>query len=255
MQNLMTVKNVKGYVDKTGTAFLNLEDVARGLGFEREKNGKMYVMWDRVNKYLEELSFHTSVENEFIPENIFYKLCMKANNEVARKFQDLVCDEILPAIRKTGGYIATSEDDTDEDIMAKAILVAKKTIERKNEKIKHLETKIKDDAPRVAFAETIEKAADCILVREFSKVIATEGINLGEKKLYKWLREKGYIFKNSTEPMQRAVQRGLFKVSETVVKTVKGDKVFKTTKITGKGQIYFLELLKKEFLKEENIVF
>ena len=247
MQNLMTVKNVKGYVDKTGTAFLNLEDVARGLGFEREKNGKMYVMWDRVNKYLEELSFHTSVENEFIPENIFYKLCMKANNETARAFQDLVCDEILPTIRKTGGYIATSENDTDEDIMAKAILVAQKTIERKNERIKHLETKIEDDAPRVAFAETIEKAADCILVREFSKVIATEGIDLGERRLYKWFREKGFIFKNSTEPMQSAVKKGLFKVSETVVKTVKGDRVFKTTKITGKGQIFFLELLKKEF--------
>ena len=223
MQNLMTVKNVKGYVDKTGTAFLNLEDVARGLGFEREKNGKMYVMWDRVNKYLEELSFHTSVENDFIPENIFYKLCMKANNETARAFQDLVCDEILPTIRKTGGYIAASENDTDEDIMAKAILVAQKTIERKNERIKHLETKIEDDAPRVAFAETIEKAADCILVREFSKVIATEGIDLGERRLYKWFREKGFIFKNSTEPMQSAVKKGLFKVSETVVKTVKGD--------------------------------
>lgn len=249
MQNLITVKNVKGYIDKTGTAFLNLEDVVRGLGFEREKNGKMYVMWDRVNRYLEELSFHTSVENEFIPENIFYKLCMKANNETARAFQDLVCDEILPTIRKTGGYIVVSENDTDENIMAKAILVAQKTIERKTERIKHLETKIKDDTPRVSFAETIEKASDCLLVREFSKIIANEGIHLGEKKLYKWFRENGFIFKNSTEPMQSAVQKGLFKVSERVIKSVTGDIVRSTTKITGKGQIYFLELLKKEFKK------
>ena len=64
MNELVTIKNVRGYIDEKGTAFLNLEDVARGLGFEREKNGKMYVMWDRVNKYLEELSFHTSVENK-----------------------------------------------------------------------------------------------------------------------------------------------------------------------------------------------
>lgn len=248
MQNLVTIQNVRGYVNETGTAYLNLEDVARGLGFEREKSGKMYVMWDRVNKYLEELSFHKSVENDFIPENIFYKLCMKANNDTARKFQDLVCDEILPTIRKTGGYIVTSEDETDEDIMAKAILVAQKTIERKNERIKHLETKIESDAPRVSFAETIEKASDCILVREFSKIIANEGILLGEKSLYKWFREKGFIFKNSTEPMQSAVQRGLFKVSERVIKAVTGDIVRSTTKITGKGQIYFLGLLKKEFL-------
>lgn len=252
MQNLVTIQNVRGYVNETGTAYLNLEDVARGLGFTRIANsGNEVIMWSRVEGYLNNLSYTlvcTERKEEFIPENIFYKLCMKANNDTARKFQDLVCDEILPTIRKTGGYIATSEDETDEDIMAKAILVAQKTIERKNERIKHLETKIESDAPRVSFAETIEKASDCILVREFSKIIANEGIHLGEKSLYKWFREKGFIFKNSTEPMQSAVQRGLFKVSERVIKAVTGDIVRSTTKITGKGQIYFLGLLKKEFL-------
>lgn len=252
MQNLVTIQNVRGYVNETGTAYLNLEDVARGLGFTRIANsGNEVIMWSRVEGYLNNLSYTLVCmerKEEFIPENIFYKLCMKANNDTARKFQDLVCDEILPTIRKTGGYIATSKDETDEDIMAKAILVAQKTIERKNERIKHLEIKIESDAPRVSFAETIEKASDCILVREFSKIIANEGIHLGEKSLYKWFREKGFIFKNSTEPMQSAVQRGLFKVSERVIKAVTGDIVRSTTKITGKGQIYFLGLLKKEFL-------
>ena len=254
MQNLVTIQNVRGYVNETGTAYLNLEDVARGLGIEKIDN-KNDIQYKRINKqllkkWLIEFGIINSENDlpDFIPENIFYKLCMKANNDTARKFQDLVCDEILPTIRKTGGYIATSEDETDEDIMAKAILVAQKTIERKNERIKHLETKIESDAPRVSFAETIEKASDCILVREFSKIIANEGIHLGEKSLYKWFREKGFIFKNSTEPMQSAVQRGLFKVSERVIKAVTGDIVRSTTKITGKGQIYFLGLLKKEFL-------
>ena len=252
MQNLVTIQNVRGYINETGTAYLNLEDVARGLGFVTvATSGNEVIRWKRVEGYLNDLSYTlvcTERKEEFIPENIFYKLCMKANNETARKFQDLVCDEILPEIRKTGGYIVTSEDETDEDIMAKAILVAQKTIERKNERIKHLETKKESDAPRVSFAETIEKASDCILVREFSKIIANEGILLGEKSLYKWFREKGFIFKNSTEPMQSAVQRGLFKVSERVIKAVTGDIVRSTTKITGKGQIYFLGLLKKEFL-------
>lgn len=252
MQNLVTIQNVRGYINETGTAYLNLEDVARGLGFVTvATSGNEVIRWKRVEGYLNDLSYTlvcTERKEEFIPENIFYKLCMKANNETARKFQDLVCDEILPEIRKTGGYIVTSEDETDEDIMAKAILVAQKTIERKNERIKHLETKIESDAPRVSFAETIEKASDCILVREFSKIIANEGIHLGEKSLYKWFREKGFIFKNSTEPMQSAVQRGLFKVSERVIKAVTGDIVRSTTKITGKGQIYFPGLLKKEFL-------
>ena len=137
MNELVTIKNVRAYIEKSnGTAFLNLEDVARGLGFTRIANsGNEVVMWSRVEGYLKDLSYTlvcTERKEEFIPENIFYKLCMKANNETARAFQDLVCDEILPTIRKTGGYIVASEDDTDEDIMARAVLVAQKTIERKN---------------------------------------------------------------------------------------------------------------------------
>ena len=109
MNDLVTIKNVRGYIDEKGTAFLNLEDVARGLGFIKKdiKNGKEYIRIDkpRVLEYLESFGKKfPKVEDEFIPENIFYKLCMKANNETARRFQDLVCDEILPSIRKTGSY-------------------------------------------------------------------------------------------------------------------------------------------------------
>lgn len=146
-------------------------------------------------------------------------------------------------------FIKCEEAWNSEDmVLARALQIQNKKILSYKEHIEVLENKIKEDAPRVSFAETIEKASDCILVREFSKIIANEGIHLGEKSLYKWFREKGFIFKNSTEPMQSAVQRGLFKVSERVIKAVTGDIVRSTTKITGKGQIYFLGLLKKEFL-------
>lgn len=104
---ILTINNVHAYIEND-IAYLKLEDVARGLGFTENKNGTEYVMWRRVNKYLEEFAFGTSVETGFIPENIFYKLCMKANNEVARKFQDLVCDEVLPSIRKHGAYMTES---------------------------------------------------------------------------------------------------------------------------------------------------
>lgn len=142
--------------------------------------------------------------------------------------------------------------NSDEIVMARAILIQNKKILGYKEKIDILEKKIENDAPRVSFAETIEKASDCLLVREFSKLIATEGIHLGEKKLYRWFREKGFILKNSTEPTQTAVQKGLFKVAERVVKAVTGDIISTTTRITGKGQVYFLDLLKKEFLATAN---
>ena len=92
-------------------AYLHIEDVARGLGFTEQKDGVEYVRWRTVDSYLSNLAFATSCENEkphdyYIPENIFYRLCMKARNEVAEAFQAKVADEIIPSIRKTGKYEA-----------------------------------------------------------------------------------------------------------------------------------------------------
>ena len=154
MNELVTIKNVRAYIEKSnGTAFLNLEDVARGLGFTTvATSGNEVIRWQRVKKYLMDLKvIDTSVDGqgkenlpEFIPENIFYKLCMKANNETARRFQDLVCDEILPAIRKDGGYIVANENDDETTILARAVLVADKTIKRLNKKIDVLEEENKN---------------------------------------------------------------------------------------------------------------
>lgn len=238
--NLVTIKNVRGYVGENGVAYLNLEDVARGLGFERNKNGKMYIMWDRVNKYLEDLSFHTCVENNFIPENIFYKLCMKANNEVARKFQDLVCDEILPSIRQNGGYIVSSETDTDEEIMARALLVAQRTIERKNEKIKELETKIEEDKPKILFADAVETSKTTILIGELAKLITQNGCKIGQNRLFAWLRDNSYLIKRQgtdyNMPTQKSMELGLFEIKETAITHSDGHiTVSKTPKVTGRG--------------------
>ena len=106
MQELkvMNINGIECY-EKNGTAYLKLETVARGLGFTETKNEKEYVMWRRVDAYLNELDFGTSAERpEFIPENIFYRLAMKAKNEVAERFQAKVADEIIPSIRKHGIY-------------------------------------------------------------------------------------------------------------------------------------------------------
>jgi prophage antirepressor-like protein len=117
VSNLITIQNVRGFIDEDGTAQLNLEDVSRGLGFTTEVNGSEYVRWSRVREHLEEFKFLPQVAKEeltamqvkaitpdFIPENIFYRLAMKAKNETAERFQAKVCDEILPSIRKTGTY-------------------------------------------------------------------------------------------------------------------------------------------------------
>lgn len=104
MNEIMNISGVDCY-EKDGTAYLKLETVVRGLGFTRTAaSGNEVVMWSRVEGYLKDLGVHTSAHDGFIPENIFYRLAMKAKNEAAEKFQALVADEIIPSIRKTGAY-------------------------------------------------------------------------------------------------------------------------------------------------------
>ena len=107
MNELTVIKSVRGYM-KDDTAYLNLEDVARGLGFTTvATSGNECVRWARVEEYLNSFGYYTISEpcqSAYIPENIFYRLAMKAKNETAEKFQALIADEILPSIRKTGSY-------------------------------------------------------------------------------------------------------------------------------------------------------
>lgn len=109
MNEIMTIQGIPCY-EKDGIAYLNLETVARGLGFTQEKNGVEYVRWETVNNYLRELKFSQQVgKDAYIPENIFYRLAMKAKNETAEKFQTLIADEVVPAIRKHGGYLTPAK--------------------------------------------------------------------------------------------------------------------------------------------------
>lgn len=103
-QKIMNIQGIDCY-EENGVAYLKLETVARGLGFTQEKNGVEYVKWERVNGYLAKLGFSSEVgKGTYIPENIFYRLAMKAKNETAEQFQALIADEVIPQIRKTGGY-------------------------------------------------------------------------------------------------------------------------------------------------------
>ena len=235
----------------------------------QERDGEQLVSGRELHRFLEVLTpykkwFDRMSEYGFIENVDFIVMDKNVQDDTAfggiRKITDhlmkiSMAKEISMLQRNEKGkearmYFIKCEEawNCDEAIVSRALSIQNKKIIEYKEKIDVLEAKIDSDAQRVSFAETIEKSSDCLLVREFSKVIANEGINLGEKKLYRWLRDKGFILKNSTEPTQRAVTMGLFKVAERVVKAVTKDIVTKTTRITGKGQIYFLELLKKEFL-------
>ena len=107
MNEILNINNVHGYLDKeTGTAYLNAEDVARGFGFTENKGGVEYIRWRTVNHYLRGFGFSQDVaKDDFLPENMVYRLGFKASNEAAQKFQAVLADEVLPAIRKHGAYM------------------------------------------------------------------------------------------------------------------------------------------------------
>lgn len=107
MNEILNINNVHGYLDKeTGTAYLNAEDVARGFGFVESKGRVEYVRWRTVNRYLKEFGFSQDVaKDDFLPENMVYRLGFKASNEAAQKFQAVLADEVLPTIRKHGAYM------------------------------------------------------------------------------------------------------------------------------------------------------
>lgn len=147
---LMTIQGVRGFIDNNGTAQLNLEDVSRGLGFVETKGD--YIRWQRVDSYLKELGFSTCGENirpEFIPENIFYRLAMKAKNETAETFQAKVADEILPSIRKTGGYYAGLSKELQ------AMFVTDKKVQKLEAHVAALDEKV-DNEIRLTYNQATE---------------------------------------------------------------------------------------------------
>ena len=180
----------------------------------------------------------------YINEQNLYKVIMRSDKPQAEPFQDWVCGEVLPSIRKTGGYIHTKESDTEEDIMARALLIAQETLKRRDERIKALETEREQDKPKIAFANAIEASKSSCLIGELAKILTQNGYTIGQNRLFEWMRNNGYLGTKGERyniPNQQYVEQGLFELKKGVRSG--NDGVMHTTittKITAKGQIYFI---------------
>lgn len=249
MNEILSINNVHGYMDKkTGTAYLNAGDVARGFGFTKTetKNGVKYesVRWARVNEYLSSFGFRPNVvEYDFLPENMVYRLGFKASNEAAQKFQAVLADEVLPAIRKHGAYM--TEEALEKAITEPDFLI-KLATNLKEEKEKRLEAErqIEADRPKVTFANAVNVSKDGMLLGMLAKLLHQNSVDIGQKRLFQWMRDKGYLMKNGTDknmPTQKARELGLFKVKERAIDNPDGSvRLTRTTLVTGKGQEYFI---------------
>lgn len=180
-----------------------------------------------------------------VSEPGLYKLIMRSRKPEAKEFQRWVTHEVLPSIRKTGGYIPTSESDSDEDIMARAVLVAQKTIKQKNQQIAEQQTRIVELEPKARFADAVAASDGTCLVGELAKMLRQNGMDIGQNRLFRLLQADGYLGKsgsNRNVPTQRAMDLGLFRIKETTVTHADGHTtVSRTPKVTGKGQRYFID--------------
>lgn len=254
MNDIMNISGIECF-EKDGVAYLKLETVARGLGFTTiAASGNEVVRWNTVHKHLESLGVATSCNGsnyrehcpDFIPENIFYRLAMKAKNEAAEKFQAKIADEVIPSIRKHGAYMTPETLEAailNPDTMIKLCTALKD----EQEKRKALEQQIENQKPKVLFADSVEAAKISILIGELAKLLKQNGINIGQNRLFQWLRQNGYLIRRQGSdynmPTQRAMEMGLFEIKETTITHSDGHiHVSKTPKVTGKGQVYFVNL-------------
>lgn len=221
-------------------------DVAKALGY-RDANQITRALDDDEKRWSEgTLSecTHSHLGIRLINESGLYRVLMRSQRPEAIPFQRWLAHEVVPEIRRNGGYIATSTEDSDADIMARALLIAQKTIDRKNELIALHEATIEDMKPKALFADAVADSDGTCLIGELAKMMCQNGLEIGQNRLFKLLQRDGYLGKsgsNRNVPTQRSMDMKLFRIKETAVIHSDGRvTINRTPKVTGKGQAYFI---------------
>lgn len=180
-----------------------------------------------------------------ISEPGLYRLVMRSRKPEAKEFQRWVTHEVLPQIRRTGGYIPTTDVDDDMTILAKAVMIGQRTMEAQKQRIAEQQTRIVELEPKARFADAVAASDGTCLVGELAKMLRQNGMDIGQNRLFRLLQADGYLGKsgsNHNVPTQRAMDLGLFRIKETTVTHADGHTtVSRTPKVTGKGQRYFID--------------
>lgn len=223
------------------------KDVADVLGYSNSRKA----MADHVDDEDKEVLTSRNVTLENIPnrgitvvnESGLYSLILSSKLPSAKKFKRWVTSEVLPALRKTGQYQV--KELSGSELMARALIEAQNVLAAKDKVIEEMK-------PKVVFADAVATSHTSILVGELAKILKQNGIDMGQKRLFAWLREKGYLIKRQgtdyNMPTQKAMELGLFEIKEGSYVNGSGVNITtKTPKITGKGQQYFIN----KFLAKE----
>ena len=213
------------------------KDVAEVLGYAKPLNAiAQHVDKDDSLKQGLTDSLGRQQKTIFVNESGLYALIFGSKLESAQKFKRWVTSEVLPALRKTGQYQV--KELSGQELMAKALIEAQSVLAAKDKQIEEMK-------PKVVFADAVATSHTSILVGELAKILKQNGIDMGQKRLFAWLREKGYLIKRQgtdyNMPTQKAMDLGLFEIKEGSYVNGSGVNITtKTPKVTGKGQQYFI---------------
>ena len=230
-------------MEENGAVLFCGSDVAKALGYSNPRDAlsrhcKGVVKRDTPTESgIQEMSF--------IPESDLYRLVFSSKLPTAEKFTDWVTSEVLPTIRRHGMY---ATPDTVEKMLADPDTAIKLLTTLKEERAARmaLEAQAEADKPKVLFADAVSASHTSILVGDLAKLLRQNGVQIGQNRLFRFLREKGYLCSNGERynlPTQRSMDRGWFQVKETTINQPDGSiRVTRTVKVTGKGQQYFINL-------------
>lgn len=231
-------------VVKDGQPWFVAKDVCNVLNHSNHKVAASRLDEDEVSKVYLTDSLGRYQKTTVVNEAGLYSLILTSNKPEAKQFKRWITHEVIPTIRKTGGYVANDElfiqiylPQADENTKP----LFKTTLHTMKEQSKQIETM----KPKVIFAEAVESSESSVLVGELAKIIQQNGVDIGPNKLFQWLRDNGYLIRKKGEsfnlPTQRSMDMGLFEIKKRTVNNLDGSiRTTRTPKVTGKGQIYFV---------------
>ena len=220
------------------------KDVAEILGYERPTDAVRKRV-DPDDRGVAKMETPSGVqEMTIINESGLYSLILSSKLPKAKEFKRWVTAEVLPAIRKTGGYVNDTAQFV-ESYFGQLEPNQKHALTMMFDESKRMSAQLKEQAPKVLFANAVETAHNSILIGDLAKIIRQNGVDIGQKRLFEWLRQNGYLIKDGQSknmPTQKAMEMSLFEVKESTINNPDGSvRVTRTTKVTGKGQTYFVK--------------
>ena len=234
---------VRAVRDENGEPMFVASDVAKILGYGDATHMTRRLEDDEKGLRSVETPGGTQMANVITEPGLYFAILGSRVPE-AKAFKRWVTHEVLPALRRDGGYMV-ARDETPEQTMARAVLLAQQTIDRQKSRIAGLEAENEEMRPKALFADAVAASDGTCLIGEFAKMLRQNGVDIGQNRLFAMLREDGYLGKvgqNRNVPTQRSMELGLFRIKETAITHSDGHvTINRTPKVTGKGQRYFLE--------------